>query len=109
MYWLLLFGAILAEVIGTSALKASHGFTRLAPSTLVVAAYAVAFYLLSLTMQRIPMSISYAVWSGVGIVLITLIGYVVYRQSLDVPALVGLTLILCGVLVIQLFSKSVAH
>jgi small multidrug resistance pump len=109
MYWLLLFGAILAEVVGTSALKASHGFTRLAPSTLVVAAYAVAFYLLSLTMQRIPMSISYAVWSGVGIVLITLIGYVVYRQSLDAPALVGLTLILCGVLVIQLFSKSVAH
>lgn len=109
MYWLLLFGAILAEVIGTSALKASHGFTRLGPSTLVVAAYAVAFYLLSLTMQRIPMSISYAVWSGVGIVLITLVGYVVYRQSLDVPALVGLTLILCGVLVIQLFSKSVAH
>ncbi len=109
MYWLLLFGAILAEVVGTSALKASHGFTRLVPSTLVVAAYAVAFYLLSLTMQRIPMSISYAVWSGVGIVLITLIGYVVYRQSLDAPALVGLTLILCGVLVIQLFSKSVAH
>ncbi|MGE0107905.1 MAG: multidrug efflux SMR transporter, partial [Thiomonas sp.] len=72
--WLFLFGAIAAEVIGTTALKATHGFTRLAPSVVVVAAYALAFYLLSRTMQTIPMSISYAVWSGVGIVLITLIG-----------------------------------
>ncbi|OZB73245.1 MAG: QacE family quaternary ammonium compound efflux SMR transporter [Thiomonas sp. 14-64-326] len=85
--WLFLFGAIAAEVIGTTALKATHGFTRLAPSVVVVAAYALAFYLLSRTMQTIPMSISYAVWSGVGIVLITLIGYVVYHQSLDLPAL----------------------
>lgn len=107
--WLFLFGAIAAEVIGTTALKATHGFTRLAPSIVVVAAYALAFYLLSRTMQTIPMSISYAVWSGVGIVLITLIGYVVYHQSLDLPALVGLGLILAGVLVIHLFSKSVAH
>ncbi|CAZ86794.1 multidrug resistance protein; DLP12 prophage [Thiomonas arsenitoxydans] len=107
--WLFLFGAIAAEVIGTTALKATHGFTRLAPSVVVVAAYALAFYLLSRTMQTIPMSISYAVWSGVGIVLITLIGYVVYHQSLDLPALVGLGLILAGVLVIHLFSKSVAH
>ncbi len=107
--WLFLFGAIAAEVIGTTALKATRGFTRLAPSVVVVAAYALAFYLLSRTMQTIPMSISYAVWSGVGIVLITLIGYVVYHQSLDLPALVGLGLILAGVLVIHLFSKSVAH
>ena len=107
--WLFLFGAIAAEVIGTTALKATHGFTRLAPSVVVVAAYALAFYLLSRTMQTIPMSISYAVWSGVGIVLITLIGYVVYRQSLDLAALIGLGLILAGVLVIHLFSKSVAH
>ena len=107
--WLFLFGAIAAEVIGTTALKATHGFTRLAPSLVVVVAYALAFYLLSRTMQTIPMSISYAVWSGVGIVLITLIGYVVYRQSLDLAALIGLGLILAGVLVIHLFSKSVAH
>jgi small multidrug resistance pump len=107
--WLFLFGAIAAEVIGTTALKATHGFTRLAPSVVVVAAYALAFYLLSRTMQTIPMSISYAVWSGVGIVLITLIGYVVYHQSLDLAALIGLGLILAGVLVIHLFSKSVAH
>ena len=107
--WLFLFGAIAAEVIGTTALKATHGFTRLAPSVVVVAAYALAFYLLSRTMQTIPMSISYAVWSGVGIVLITLIGYVVYHQSLDLPALVGLGLILAGVMVIHLFSQSVAH
>ena len=107
--WFFLFGAIAAEVIGTTALKATHGFTRLAPSIVVVVAYALAFYLLSRTMQTIPMSISYAVWSGVGIVLITLIGYVVYRQSLDLAALIGLGLILAGVLVIHLFSKSVAH
>ncbi|MCE1163481.1 DMT family transporter [Thiomonas intermedia] len=107
--WFFLFGAIAAEVIGTTALKATHGFTRLAPSLVVVVAYALAFYLLSRTMQTIPMSISYAVWSGVGIVLITLIGYVVYRQSLDLAALIGLGLILAGVLVIHLFSKSVAH
>ena len=107
--WLFLFGAIADEVIGTTALKATHGFTRLAPSLVVVIAYALAFYLLSRTMQTIPMSISYAVWSGVGIVLITLIGYVVYRQSLDLAALIGLGLILAGVLVIHLFSKSVAH
>jgi small multidrug resistance pump len=107
--WLFLFGAILAEVIGTTALKATQGFTRLAPSLVVVVAYALAFYLLSRTMQTIPMSISYAVWSGVGIVLITLIGYLVYRQSLDLPALIGLGLILAGVLVIHLFSRSVAH
>ncbi|MGC8508737.1 MAG: DMT family transporter [Thiomonas sp.] len=107
--WLFLFGAIVAEVIGTTALKATQGFTRLAPSLVVVVAYALAFYLLSRTMQTIPMSISYAVWSGVGIVLITLIGYVVYRQTLDLPALIGLGLILAGVLVIHLFSRSVAH
>ena len=107
--WFFLFGAIAAEVIGTTALKATHGFTRLAPSIVVVVAYSLAFYLLSRTMQTIPMSISYAVWSGVGIVLITLIGYVVYRQSLDLAALIGLGLILAGVLVIHLFSKSVAH
>ena len=105
--WLFLIGAILAEVIGTTALKATQGFTRLAPS--LVVAYALAFYLLSRTMQTIPMSISYAVWSGVGIVLITLIGDVVYQQSLDLPALIGLGLILAGVLVIHLFSRSVAH
>ncbi|WP_449371160.1 DMT family transporter [Thiomonas sp.] len=107
--WFFLFGAIAAEVIGTTALKATQGFTRLAPSLVVVVAYAMAFYLLSRTMQTIPMSISYAVWSGVGIVLITLIGYVVYRQTLDPPALIGLALILAGVLVIHLFSRSVAH
>ena len=107
--WLFLFGAITAEVIGTTALKATHGFTRLAPSLVVVVAYALAFYLLSRTMQTIPMSISYAVWSGVGIVLITLIGFVVYHQTLDLPALIGLGLILAGVLVIHLFSRSVAH
>jgi len=107
--WMSLFGAIIAEVIGTSALKATAGFTRPLPSLVVWVAYALAFYLLSRTMQTIPMSISYAVWSGVGIVLITLVGSVVDHQRLDGAALLGLGLILAGVLVIQLFSKSVAH
>lgn len=107
--WFVLLAAIAAEVIGTSALKASDGFTRLLPSTVVVVAYIVAFYLLSRTMQVIPMSISYAVWSGVGIVLIALVGWLYYRQTLDLPALAGIGLILSGVLVINLFSKSIAH
>lgn len=107
--WLYLFGAIACEVIGTTALKATEGFTRPLPAALVIVAYALAFYLLSRTMQTIPMSISYAVWSGVGIVLITLIGFVLYGQRLDVPALLGIGLILAGVLVIHLFSRSAAH
>ncbi|MGE0073487.1 MAG: multidrug efflux SMR transporter [Thiomonas sp.] len=95
--------------MGTSALKATAGFTRPLPSLVVWVAYALAFYLRSRTMQTIPMSSSYAVWSGVGIVLITLVGSVVDHQRLDGAALLGLGLILAGVLVIQLFSKSVAH
>lgn len=107
--WLFLFGAIAFEVIGTTALKATEGFTRPLPSAVVVVAYALAFYLLSRTMQTIPMSISYAVWSGVGIVLITVIGFMVYGQRLDGPALLGIGLILAGVLVIHVFSRSAAH
>ncbi len=107
--WLFLFGAIAFEVIGTTALKATEGFTRPLPAAVVVVAYALAFYLLSRTMQTIPMSISYAVWSGVGIVLITVIGLVLYGQRLDAAALLGIGLILAGVLVIHLFSRSAAH
>ncbi|HUZ63195.1 MAG TPA: SMR family transporter [Acetobacteraceae bacterium] len=101
--------AIVCEVIGTSALKASEGFTRLGPSLIVVAGYAVAFYLLSLTVRTIPIGIVYAIWSGAGIVLIAAAGWVLYRQALDLPAILGLALIIGGVLVVNLFSKTVGH
>jgi small multidrug resistance pump len=93
--------AILAEVVGTSALKATRGFTRLGPSLVVVLSYAVAFYFLALALQAIPVGVAYAVWSGVGIALITLIGWVVYRQRLDAPALAGIALIVLGVVVLN--------
>lgn len=109
MNWLFLSIAIVAEVIATSALKASEGFTRTLPSILVVAGYGIAFYMLSLTLRTIPMGVVYAIWSGAGIVLITLVGYFMFRQRLDLPALIGIGLIVTGVLVMQLFSKSTAH
>ncbi|QBE64740.1 DMT family transporter [Pseudoduganella lutea] len=109
MNWLYLAIAIVAEVIATSALKVSEGFTRPLPSVLVVAGYGIAFYLLSLTLRTIPMGVVYAIWSGAGIVLITLAGYFLYKQRLDLPALVGIGLIVAGVLVMQLFSKTTSH
>lgn len=99
--------AILAEVLGTSARKASDGFTRMAPSLVTVAAYVVSFYLLSLTLRPLPIGIAYAIWSGVGIVLISVVGLLLYGQRLDLPALIGLALIVAGVLVVNLFSRSV--
>lgn len=99
--------AILAEVLGTSALKSSNGFTVLLPSLVVVAAYAVSFYCLSLALRTIPVGVAYAIWSGVGIVLISTIAWVVYRQTLDLAAIVGIGLIITGVAVIQLFSSTV--
>jgi small multidrug resistance pump len=109
MNWLYLAIAIVAEVIATSALKASEGFTRPLPSTLVVAGYGTAFYMLSLTLRTIPMGVVYAIWSGAGIVLITLVGFFLFRQRLDLPALIGIGLIVAGVLVMQLFSKTTSH
>ncbi|WP_139926095.1 multidrug efflux SMR transporter [Hymenobacter sp. DG01] len=108
-YWLYLLLAILAETAATTALKASEQFTRLWPSVVVVVGYGFAFYFLSLTLKSIPMGVAYAVWSGIGIVLITLAGVVFYRQVPDVPALIGLALILAGVVVINVFSKTGAH
>ena len=98
--------AIVAEVIATSALKASEGFSRLVPSLVVVAGYGIAFFCLSLTLRTIPVGIVYAIWSGVGIVLIALAGYFVFGQVLDAPALIGMGLIVAGVLVVNLFSRS---
>ena len=102
--WLALSIAIVAEVIGTSALRAAEGFTRLWPSALVVGGYAIAFYFLSLTLKDIPIGIAYAVWSGVGIVLLAIIGWVLYGQALDLAAIIGIGLILAGLLVINLLS-----
>lgn len=101
--------AIIAEVIATSALKASQSFTELLPSILVIAGYGVAFYCLSLTLRTIPVGIAYAIWSGAGIVLVSLIGFALYGQKLDVWAMVGIGLIIAGVMVINLLSKSTAH
>jgi small multidrug resistance pump len=109
MKWMYLFIAILVEVVGTSALKAAEGFTKWVPSLIVVVGNGVAFYFLSVSLKSIPMGIGYAIWSGVGIVLISLIGYFVYKQALDWPAVIGIALILVGVLVIQLFSAAAAH
>ena len=99
----------MAEVIATSALKSSEGFTRLGPSLLVAAGYGVAFYFLSLTLKSVPVGVAYAIWSGAGIVLIALIGWLVLKQPLDLPAMLGMALIVAGVAVIQLFSKAAAH
>lgn len=107
--WVLLGLAIVAEVIGTMALKMSDGFTKLWPSLVVIVGYALAFYLLSLTLKYIPMGVSYAVWSGVGIVLISLIGWIVFSQRLDWAAWLGIALIISGVLVLQLFSNVATH
>jgi small multidrug resistance pump len=109
MVYLYLLVAIVSEVIGTSALKASEGFTKLGPSLLTVAGYGFAFYFLSLTLAAIPVGVAYAVWSGVGVVLIALVGFLWFGQTLDAPALIGLALILAGVLTINLFSSSVSH
>lgn len=109
MNWLYLAIAIAAEVIATSALKASEGFTRWAPAILTIVGYSVAFYCLALTLRTIPVGIAYAIWSGAGIVAISVIGYFLFKQALDAPALIGIGLIVAGVLVLNIFSKSAAH
>jgi small multidrug resistance pump len=101
--------AIVAEVIATSFLKTTDGFTRLVPSTVVIFGYATAFYFLSLTLKAMSVGIVYAIWCGVGIVLVALIAWLVFGQKLDVPAVLGMALIISGVAVINIFSKSVAH
>ncbi len=107
--WLFLSAAIAAEVVATSALKASEGFTKLWPSVLVVCGYVIAFYCLSLTLRAIPVGVAYAIWSGVGIVLVSLIAWLVFGQKLDTPAMIGMALIISGVVVMNVFSKAAAH
>ena len=101
--------AIIAEVAATSALKASEEFTRLVPSLIVVAGYGIAFYLLTLVLRTIPIGITYAVWAGVGIVLVAIVGAVLYKQIPDTAAIIGIGLIVAGVVVINVFSKTISH
>jgi len=103
-YWYLII-AIIAEVLATSALKQSDGFSRLLPSLVVVVAYGASFYFLSLVLRTIPVGVAYAVWAGLGIVLITIVGAVLYDQKMDMPAVLGIGLIISGVVVLRLFSS----
>jgi len=107
-YWSLAI-AIIAEVIATSALKQSDGFTRPGPIAVLAVGYAVSFYFLSLTLRGMPVGVAYAIWSGVGIVLISVIGWAVFGQALDTPAVLGMGLIVAGVLVINLLSSAAEH
>ena len=109
MKWIFLSIAIIAEVIATSALKFSDGFTKLIPSLIVALGYGIAFYFLSLTLKSMSVGIAYAIWSGVGTTLITIAAYFLFKQRLDFPAIIGLVLIITGVFVINFFSKSITH
>lgn len=109
MAYLYLAIAIVAEVTATSALKASAEFTRLWPSVVVVVGYSAAFYFMTLVLRTIPVGITYAIWSGVGIVLVAVVGALLYKQVPDLPAMVGMALIVAGVAVIHLFSNTVVH
>lgn len=101
--------AIISEVTGSTFLVKSEGFTRLGPSLLVVIFYIISFYLLSQVIKTIPLGIAYAIWGGVGIVLTAFIGFLIFRQNLDIPAFIGIIMIVGGVIVMNVFSKSVGH
>ena len=109
LHYVYLIVAVAAETIGTTALQASDQFTKTGPTIVVVLAYAVAFYFLGVALKYIPVGIAYALWSGLGIIMIAFIGFAVFRQTLDLPALLGLGLIIAGIVVIQLFSKTATH
>ena len=103
-YWYLTI-AIAAEVLATSALKESQGFSKLLPSLLVIAGYGASFYFLSLVLQTIPIGVAYALWAGLGIVLITIVGALIFGQTMDLPAILGIALIISGVVVLRVFSS----
>lgn len=109
MLYAMLVLAIVFEVLGTSAMQAAQHFTRLLPTLVMVVCYAVAFYFLSYTLKAIPVGIAYAIWSGLGIVLISVAGYFLFGQKLDFAAVLGLGLIIAGVVVLNLFSESTIH
>lgn len=106
MKWIYLLIAIIGEMIATSSLKESAGFTKLLPSIITVFGYGITFYFLSLALKQIPIGIAYAVWAGVGILLIALVGYFRFHQKLDAPAVIGMLLIVFGVVIMQAFSKT---
>ena len=106
---LILFFAVLSEVIATTSLKFSEGFTKLVPSIIVVVGYGLSFYLLSMTLKVMPIGIAYALWSGIGITLTVLLGKIIWNESLDCARVTGIILIIIGILVINLFSKATAH
>ena len=106
---IIFFFAVLSEVTATTALKFSEGFTKLVPSVIVVVGYGLSFYLLSLALKVMPIGIAYALWSGIGIVLTVIAGMVLWRESLDWARAIGIVLIMAGILIINLFSKSAAH
>lgn len=101
--------SIIAEVIATSALKASDGFSRLWPSVVVVAGYGVAFHFLALTLKTIPVGVAYAIWAGAGVTIVTIVGWLLFGQKLDAPAILGMALIVAGVVILQAFSRSAGH
>ena len=109
MTYFILFLAILAEVIATTALKASDSFTKLGPSIVLVVSYALSFYLLSIVMRSMPTGVTYAIWAGLGIVLISVFGYLFNNEKLDLAACIGMSLIVIGVVVINVFSKTINH
>ncbi len=108
-HWLAIAIAIVAEVIATTALKASDEFTHLLPSLVAALGYGVAFYFMTISMRVFPVGIMYAIWSGLGIVLISTLGWLVYKQALDIPAMLGMGFIIAGVVIINVFSKSIGH
>ena len=109
MYYIYLAIAIISEVIATNALKASEGFTKIIPSAIVIIGYGSAFYFLSLVLKTMPVGIAYAIWSGIGIVLVTLVAAIYFKQTPDIPAIIGILLIIAGVVILNLFSKTTVH
>ena len=109
MPWIYLTLAIVSEVIATSSLKTVDGFTIWAPSLVVIIGYVFSFYFLSLSLHSIPLGVAYAIWSGVGIALVSLIGWVFYHQSLNLSGFIGITFVISGVLILILYSKVVTH
>jgi small multidrug resistance pump len=101
--------AIIAEVIATSALKGSEQFSKFIPSTIVIVGYGVSFYFFSLVLKTIPLGVAYAIWAGMGIVLVAIIAAIIFKQIPDLPAIIGMVLIISGVVVINVFSKTVGH
>ena len=109
MTYLYFAAAIISEVVATSALKATQEFTKLIPSLIVIVGYCISFYLVTLVLRTVPVGITYAIWAGVGIVLVALVGAILYKQIPDIPAMIGMALIIAGVVIINVYSKTFVH